>query len=66
MSINKYRLVKISSWCELVMAEVCPHCGGKLIEKHEETEVEPGKTTVYIFFRCVSCGKWTKKEKKEN
>jgi len=45
------------------MVDVCPHCGGKLIEKHEETEVEPGKTTVYIFFRCVSCGKWNKKEK---
>jgi len=46
------------------MVEMCPHCGGRLIEKHEETEVVAGKTIVSIFFRCVSCGKWTKKEKK--
>jgi DNA-directed RNA polymerase subunit RPC12/RpoP len=45
------------------MAEVCPHCGGRLIEKHEETEEIPGKTTLYLFYRCVRCGKWTKKEK---
>ncbi len=40
----------------------CPHCGGRLIEKHEEVEIERGNEVVFVFFRCVSCGKWTKRE----
>ena len=44
------------------MSEECPHCGGRLIEKHEEVETERGKEIKFIFFRCVSCGKWTKIE----
>ena len=44
------------------MNEECPHCGGRLIEKHEEVETERGKETKFIFFRCVSCRKWIKKE----
>ncbi|MBN2228275.1 MAG: hypothetical protein JW779_01705 [Candidatus Thorarchaeota archaeon] len=45
------------------MVEVCPHCGGKLIEKHEEVQEVRREEIVFIFYRCVSCGKWTKKEK---
>ncbi len=41
----------------------CPHCVGRLIEKHEEVETERGKEVVFVFFRCVSCGKWTKRER---
>jgi len=44
------------------MTEVCPHCGGRLIEKHDEVETERGKETKFIFFRCVNCRKWIKKE----
>ena len=63
-SIYPPRYPRGSYRCEVIMVEMCPHCGGRLIEKHEETEVVAGKTIVSIFFRCVSCGKWTKKEKK--
>jgi len=41
----------------------CPHCGGRLIEKHEEVETDRGNEVVFVFFRCVSCGKWTKRER---
>ncbi len=44
----------------------CPHCGGRLIEKHEEVETERGKEVVFVFFRCVRCGKWTKRERSSN
>ncbi len=41
----------------------CPHCGGRLIEKHEEVETDRGKEVVFVFFRCVKCRKWIKKER---
>ncbi len=41
----------------------CPHCGGRLIEKHEEKEIERGAEVVYVFFRCVKCRKWIKRER---
>ena len=45
------------------MDESCPQCGGRLIEKHEEVESERGRTVVSIFYRCVRCGRWVKREK---
>jgi hypothetical protein len=48
-----------------VMNEVCPHCGGRLIEKHEEVETESGKDVVSVFFRVVTFGKLLKRERKE-
>ena len=42
-----------------MMNEECPHCGGKLIEKHDEIVEERGKTIQVIHYRCISCGKWT-------
>ena len=44
------------------MNERCPHCEGRLIEKHHETVTEREKTIVFVYFRCVRCGKWTKRE----
>jgi len=43
--------------------EDCPHCGGRLIEKHQETQVEKGRMVVFVHFRCVKCGKWAKRER---
>ena len=47
----------------MMLKEECPYCGGRLIEKHEETKTENGKTVVFVHFRCVKCGKWTKRER---
>jgi len=44
------------------MNERCPHCEGRLIEKHYEAVIEREKTIVFVYFRCVRCGKWTKRE----
>ncbi|MHA1882665.1 MAG: hypothetical protein ACTSUO_06430 [Candidatus Thorarchaeota archaeon] len=44
------------------MKNECPHCGGRLIEKHSEEVTERGQTTKLIHLRCLNCGKWTKYE----
>jgi len=44
------------------MNERCPHCEGRLIEKHHEAVIEREPTIVFVYFRCVRCGKWTKRE----
>lgn len=49
-----------------IMNVKCPQCGGRLIEKHEEVETERGKEVVFVFFRCVKCGKWVKRERSSN
>jgi len=48
---------------DITLNEECPSCGGRLIEKHEETKVDEGKTTVLVHFRCMKCGKWIKRER---
>ncbi|MFW9908414.1 MAG: hypothetical protein ACFFEF_07550 [Candidatus Thorarchaeota archaeon] len=42
------------------MIDKCPHCGGRLKEKHDESVVEQGRTVKYIHLRCITCGKWAK------
>jgi DNA-directed RNA polymerase subunit RPC12/RpoP len=45
------------------MDDSCPQCGGRLIEKHEEAESDRGRRVVFVFYRCVKCGRWVKREK---
>lgn len=53
----------LMSRVDITLNEECPSCGGRLIEKHEETKVDEGKTTVLVHFRCMKCGKWIKRER---
>ncbi len=45
------------------MDESCPQCAGRLIEKHEQVESEKGREVTFVFYRCVRCGKWVRREK---
>jgi hypothetical protein len=40
----------------------CLHCGGRLLEKHEEFLAKQGKTVKVLHLRCVGCGKYTTRE----
>jgi len=61
--VNEVADLDRTSRVDTTLNEECPHCGGRLIEKHEETMVEEGKTIVFVHLRCVKCGKWTKRER---
>jgi uncharacterized protein with PIN domain len=61
--VNEVADLDLTSRVDTTLNEECPHCGGRLIEKHEETMIEEGKTIVFVHLRCVKCGKWTKRER---
>lgn len=53
----------LTSRVDRMPKQECPHCGGRPIEKHDETVTERGNTIVFVYFRCLRCGKWTKRER---
>jgi hypothetical protein len=49
-----------------MMNDECPHCGGKMIEKHDEMAEERRKWIQFIHHCCINCGKWIKKSIKKD
>jgi DNA-directed RNA polymerase subunit RPC12/RpoP len=60
--VKKNPIVPYNSRVDRTMLEKCPHCGGYLREKHDETKTERGRTFKIIHYRCIKCGKWSREE----